>query len=434
MRLKSYLQFIKESIEPTQPLDECWKLSEYDIREYLLEFRDEGWYIRVDFGFVNEETKWNYSQTPEKMIIKETFTERVIPNERVRSAYWVELIYNSKVKGTNLTDSLIFVHDILKDITGGEIELRDDVGKLEIEHLVIKDGVFILVDNDESEIEIEGQLGLFIKTPDIFKFTQKQVADYYGWGYDSEGDNISVEIELEDLADYLLNSKSNYKEVLEKGMEIMWDYYESQYYIPEIGSFFQYSLDSVNDKLMVKAIIKEKGGFDEVMNLINVDVKTEDELIEFLLKERFYITLEELCKDSEIYDDITRVVADWEMDAHVSENYNIILSEFDDIVSKEFEFDKIEKDVERTYKVNNEVKKYTEKVTFFKINFDNKWIEKLDLEDLQTFSDIDSIFKEYLGNIDTYDMNPRLSDYGSVNTKALNVEIKSDLERFLNRN
>jgi hypothetical protein len=44
------------------------------------------------------------------------------------------------------------------------------------------------------------------------------------------------------------------------------------------------------------------------------------------------------------------------------------------------------------------------------------------------------IFKEWCGqNYYTYEMSPNFSDYGDVDSKALNQDLKSDLERYLNK-
>ena len=42
------------------------------------------------------------------------------------------------------------------------------------------------------------------------------------------------------------------------------------------------------------------------------------------IKERFYDTLKQLCTNSDITDEIKQTVADWEMSAHVDDNYKSI--------------------------------------------------------------------------------------------------------------
>ena len=90
-------------------------------------------------------------------------------------------------------------------------------------------------------------------------------------------------------------------------------------------------------------MIKEIGG---LQNLIDesgnesLEGKTEEEVIEFLLKERFYRTLESLSRDSEVISDIRMTYADWSSQAHCDENEEELRDAFDEIVSEVCEWEK----------------------------------------------------------------------------------------------
>ena len=283
------------------------------------------------------------------------------------------------------------------------------------------------------------------------------MCDYYEWEYDHVDDkgNIYTDIELEDMADVLLNRNDNYKEILANGMQDMWDHYESSNYIPDDTSFFQYTLDKENEKLMVKAIIKEMGGLEEAKYHIENEADdevieatknmSEDELIEFLLKERFYDTLKQISNDSEIKQEIKNVAADWEMGAHVDDNYESILSEFDNIVGEEFDFKKIKKEIEKSYTYpatdsegnkSTKTHKYKEQVTYYRLPFDEKWLDVVkdwEYDDMKRhINSLGDLVSEYSGQeYFNYTMNPRISDWGSVDSKELNKDIKSYLTRFI---
>jgi hypothetical protein len=129
------------------------------------------------------------------------------------------------------------------------------------------------------------------------------------------------------------------------------------------------------------------------------------------------------------------------MDAHVDTNYDEIMAEFDDIVSKEFSYQKIKKEVIKKYKSKDsegkeKINEYKDEVLFYEIPFDNKWIsENLDENGLEDFDNIVDIFKEYCGEAYfQYEMKPRISDWGNVDQKALNSEIKAILNKYLERN
>ena len=163
---------------------------------------------------------------------------------------------------------------------------------------------------------------------------------------------------------------------------------------------------------------------------------SEEEAIEFLLKERFYETLKSMCKDSEICQEVKQTIGDWEMNAHVDANYQSILDEFDEIVEEEFTFTKEKREVTKYYTQKNADgtqtrKEYQDIDTFYTIPYNNDWIDNEDAERLKGNSLVD-IFKQWCGEqYFTYRMDPNFSDYGDVDSKALNREIKGDLERYL---
>jgi hypothetical protein len=118
-----------------------------------------------------------------------------------------------------------------------------------------------------------------------------------------------------------------------------------------------------------------------------------------------------------------------------------LLSEFDRCVSDEFKFTKFKKEVEKSWKAkstdgNEVIHKYTEEETFYRIQFDNKWIEDTNDErdDAQFYGlTLRSIFREYCENLERYDLNPRFSDYGHVDSKLMNSEINAILNKFLSK-
>ncbi len=446
MRLKKYLEFIKESIKEDIDDGKFWKLDEDDIREFLIDLTDEGYILEVIFGFVDKEEGINYSNG--SSTIKEVFTEKVLPGEDVVPAYWIKIESNRNTSNVDVTDSVIFTNDIIKEKVDGEISIHDKDGKLDIRNIKLKGGLWI--GNDESEqLEAEEYIALFVKQKNTVEFTQKQVAEYYGLEYDSESKSgdIYIHIDLEDMADCLLDKNDDYKKTLIGGTEHMWDHYESHYYEPDIQSFFQYSLDNENEVLMVRSIIKEMGGLEETINHIgdecsdesyeSVKGKSESEVIEYLLKERFYDTLKQLCHDSEITQECRQIVADWEMGAHVDDIYDSIISDFDKKVSDVFNYQKVDIDSWKTYHTsdsdgNKVTNGYTQSITYYEVEFDSKWMEDFDSDDLFRESSIRNIWDEWCGQQwFTETLNPRIPDYGNADDKGINTDIKITLNRYL---
>ena len=451
MKLKRYIQFIKESIKEDIEEGTLWKLTEDDITDYMLEITDAGYYVSVEFGFCEtiQETNWSTKEVKDKDI----FTEKVKSGDKVRPAYWIKIDKSGRVKNDDVTSTFQFACGIIGEEANTEISINDADGNLgDIDGIEIKGGLFYTDNwnsNEPELLEAEDYIAIFAKSKETVKFNQENLVEYYNWSDAIVKDGrIYIEIDTEDLSDIMLSRSSSYKDILVKGDENMYDNYYGSDYQPDIPSMFQYTLDKENEVLLVKAMIKEMGGLEDTINHIgdecsdeayeSVKDKSEEEVIQFLLKERFYETLKQLCKNSEICQDIRQTIGDWEMNAHVDTNYKEILHEFDEVVESEFTFTKEDKEITRYYKSKdaegNETKReYKEMVTYYTIPYSNDWIDNEDAERLKGNSLFD-IFKEWCGEqYFTYELKPYFSDHGDVDSKALNQDLKSDLERYLNK-
>lgn len=452
MKLKRYFDFIKESLTEDINNLKLWSLNEDDIRELFLQLTDEGWLVTVEFGFEGEYENWKGNKSRE-------FTKKILPGEEVTPAYWIEITPSSNITSEDVTDDFLFAFDTLKDRlrtpkaqltifeeeSDAKIEVRDYDGVLDKDDILIKGGLFIGKDlEDTDQVEVNSYLAIFANDPKKYEFTEKEIAEYYEWDCDYIDDkgNIYIHIDTEDLAYELLERNDQYLDILTKGMELMWDHYESHYYIPETDSLFNYSLDKENEVLMVKAMIKEAGGWDVLKNEnivvdIDEDFNSEEDFINYVLKERFYYTLEKMCKNSEICQGIKQTVAEWEMSAHVDQNYDAIISDFDSKVADEFEYTKIEKEVKKHYTTTNpegeKEKRYLkDNVLYYQIEFEKDWVMDFDSEDLFNFNNLLDIFMEYCGHqYYSKSLNPSIYDYGDVDRKSMNSDIKSHLTNFL---
>jgi hypothetical protein len=447
MKLKRYIQFVKESLKEKIEEKSLWKLDEDQIRDYFIDFEDAGYLLTVEFGFVEETTKHYYNRPSEQ---KEIYTEKVTSGDNVRPAYWIRIEKSSSINNEDLTSSLKFVYSILSEEANADIKLLDADSDVDINTTLIKGGIFINTepDDDKSGEEAESYLALFVKQKESITITPKDLVDFYGWNVEVEKEGqLWAEIDLEDLADFILSPRSDYKDSLVKGQEHMWDYYDISGYYPDIISLFQYDLDKENEVLVAKSIIKELGGYEQTINHIGdecdnqiyeqVKDMTEEELIKYLLSERFYKTIEQLANHSEVLQEIRETIANWEMSAHCDENYDQIVSNFDGIVSDELEqYEKVVKEVTKYYNSKdaegNQVRReYKTDVTYYQFPYSNDWIKEVDSDYLYS-KDLDDLFRDWVReqNIDR-NLNPRISDYGDVNKVKMNEDIKAFLTRFL---
>lgn len=436
MKLKKYLQFIKESKE-VESLN-FWKLDEDEIREYLVELTDANYLVTVTFGFLGTEKTYVRNKGYEE---EEVFTEKVLSGEKINPAYWIQIEHSRHSTKEDLTHALKFAVDIISDTADAECRLQDDGGVLDINPIEVKDGLFV-----DGDLEAEKYIAIFAIQKESVQLSEKDLSEFYGWSFDFEKDGkMWIEVDLEDLSDYLLSRNSSYKDYLVKGQEAMWDNYDISDYYPDIISLFQYTLNKDNCKLLVQSIIKELGGYKQAINFIGdecsnevyegVKEMSEEELVNYLLEERFKSTIKDIGLNTEVMMEVRDTVANWEMSAHCDDNYEEIIHEFDKIVSDEVGyFNKIEKEVTKYYQTKDgEKKEYKTDVTYYQIPHDNKWIEEMDSEDIYGKHLFD-IFKEWIENGDhRYELNPRFSDYGNVDSKKMNEDIKSYLNRYLNK-
>lgn len=448
MNLKNYIQFIKESIKEDIEEGTLWKLTEDDITDYMLEITDAGYYVSVEFGFCEKVKQHHYNRPS---VEKDVFTEKVKSGDEVTPAYWIKIDKSDRVKNDDVTSTFQFACSIIAEEANAEISINDADGNLgDPDGIEIKGGLFYTDNwnsNEPELLEANDYIVIFAKLKNTIKFTEEDLVKYYNWSDAIIKDgNIYVEVNLEDMSDIMLSRSSNYKDILVKGEEDLYDNYYGSDYQPDITSMIQYTLTKENNNLLIKAMIKEVGGLESMINHIgnecsdevyeSVKGKSEEEVIEFLLNERFYETLKQLCKNSEICQEIRQTIGDWEMNAHVDSNYQSILDEFDEVVESEFTFTKERREVTKHYtskdaEGNQTKREYQELDTFYTIPYNNDWIDNEDADRLKGNSLVD-IFKQWCGEqYFTYEMKPNFSDYGDVNSVALNKDLKSDLERYL---
>ena len=447
-RWNDFLSYIKESKEEEfNP----WNLAEDDIRDYFQESIDEGYQIEVRYGFVGQQRMWNYKESRTHYV--ERFTKKMESGNNTPAISI--LITSEKVSNTDVSDNLKFAYSIIAEEADADISILDNDGEIgDIDGIIAKDGLFFTetwnnVEGKEPTItEADEYVEFLVKKKQQIKITQTQLAKYYDWSRYEEKDGILyVDYSLEDLSDLLLARDSNYKDLLIDGSGMYDDYYGSDYQ-PDFNSLFQYHLDKENERLAVKALIKETGGLeqfvshigDECDDLVYEAVKemNEDQIIEYLLKERFYSTLKQMAHDSEIIGDIKQLYGDWAANAHADSNIEQIRGEFDSILNDNFTYIKGTREIEKKSKLakdeNGNWRTYKEEETFYLIRFSNDWIEDFEIDDLEGES-LETIFSEYCYKNDKtgYELKPHFSDYGDVDDKEWNKDVKSDLVRFLSK-
>ena len=78
MKIKKYLDFIKESIKEDIEEWTLLKLSEDDITDYMLEITDAGYSISVEFGFSEKAKQYSYKDGKRVETEKDIFDEEIL--------------------------------------------------------------------------------------------------------------------------------------------------------------------------------------------------------------------------------------------------------------------------------------------------------------------------------------------------------------------
>jgi hypothetical protein len=421
MKIKNWIEFSK--ITESNGADvQIWKLSKDDIRDYLRDAIDEGYIVTAKFGKKTEDG---------------LFSEKLLAGIKFEPACRIRIEEGRAIGSEDVTDSIRFAADMIKDEIGADVEILVEDGEADISEVMLKDGIFLLPDEDPAEYI---DMLVFEKTE--AKLNMQQLADYYSWtGYTAEGSEIFLDIEVEDLADLILSRKSPYKDLLIKGHEgtMHYNFYGGDYQ-PDLISLFKYYINKENAALLIKALFKEQGGYEEVSSQYDrLKGMSEEEAIKMLLSERFYATLEQISEDSEIVGDIKQIYGDWAANAHADQNLQDIYDEFDYIVGKCFSFKKEQREVRRHYiknpgKADQERVEYTDHAYFYLIRFDNEWISEAEMEEIENGS-LNELFERYINN--SYDFNyelkPSFSDYGDVDSKSFNSEVAGIISHYLSK-
>ena len=468
MRLKRYLQFIKESVNDNS----MYWIDEDQIKDIFQNITDEGYLLnitKVFFGHYGitsgySDSKFydpNKNTEDDKLILFDTNDDDVVLSGQSYNPGWRISIVKGQYPGDDVTDEFQSAISQLKG-EGYIIDtVEDEEGKTNLENIHLLNGSIItwipetpnkpfttnqdeMTDGDVYISSVE--LALLVHQSEEVKFTDKTLSEVYEWKCDRiEGNNIYCHVDIDDMARSIL-SRSAYErwgEILENGSIDIDDYYSDGYY-PEIDSMFQYTLSKENSTLMIKSLIKELGGLESSLNeLEDEDIyeslkdKSEDEFIEILIKERFKRGLNKLGKNSEIMGTVRETISDWVRQAHCDQNWEDLVSEFDDVVSEVTEYTKkFGKEVDKYYlrkipgSENKERVLYKDNVIHYEIPFQDKWI--LDYNKTLKGYSLDALFQEWCSDsyLD-YKLEPSFRDWGDVDSVELNKEISSILNNYL---
>lgn len=403
--IKKYSQFIKslyikESIKEYEVKSgDYWKLSKDEINDFFIDFSDKEYHITLERGFFLNRN--NY---------EESFTNKIYLGDLVKASYWItiESVNNFDAEDIEYLKESI---DRIKYYSDGKfigafeydwLDHHQNDNKVNLENLP-EYGTIHLLFCQNKEIEI----------------LEKEILEYYN--IKSE-DGLYLDVSISDMVDILISDSGNFNwrnlivDCNKENCPVnnFWDFYNTDYYIEYLTlDTLIYYISKENLPLFIKSVINEVG-LIECLNLVDdKNINTMDELVDFIINERFYRTLDKLSKDTEVLERSISLLAEYQSSSHAEENYKEMISEFSKIVSKEFT-------------INSEYRKKSNGVEmkYYNIEFQNEWIDELDYEEIYS-KDLYDIFSNYCSeNISFHDFDPNFSDYSTINKSDFNRDLK----------
>ena len=359
-RIKSYTDFLKFRMNESEEVkviieDKLWKYDFDDFYDYVNDFSDAEWSVDfermiyrneyIDIGSWNNEN-WQYRD----------YLTDILSTGKQTPVYVLTISKGDDGNEDYLTDSLKFLKGVVEDELDLECIFMTDTSDhwydtIRLENIRIENGSIY---NEEEEIEL---LIVAFIDKDV-NVNAVDICEYYDWEYtisddEARGENLVkiidgmmyVRKDQDDLT-YVGKNSNNYDslELLINGIE---DSYNWEGNI-DTDSLIRYHLNDDALKHLIKKIISDNGGLESFLNEysdesdLDLEGKSEEEVIDLILNERFKSTLGVICEDNDTVDEIRRDYDSWEAQARVDKFEDNLQKEFDKILSNSFTFIKDE--------------------------------------------------------------------------------------------
>lgn len=433
--IKNWLEFITEAKQldiftgtihekPELIYKDIWPILPETIIDNLLELEDNNYHVEFEYGF-------SYLREDGSV-----FYDNVINSYTVRPSVKIEIYseFNDSSEYEDLSSTLRSFYNRIK-YRFKSVKFYDSDGPLELKDIILNGGIFIKTgDSIEDELSIEEPLFIQCDWFDSITLNDKQIIDYYqiegDIRYDKNNSAI-VEIAASKMIDWLIESRSDYVEVLEYE-EVDSTFYDT--YLPDHYYFFEYYLDSQTIEKLLRFCFKDWDNlkkehpeedlfinYESLDNLI-LSVNNPKKSANHNVRNQIGSFLHETQIGNDIYNDLRRLYSNMYNDQKALDDYNEIVKSFDKIVEDSFKVvKKFQKEVQ--VKSNDQVKTY--QVPAFQIKFDLDWVSDISKDALQN-QDIEDIISDYCNSsIEQKRLTPRFSDYADIDVKEFNEEAQN---------
>lgn len=329
-RIKSYTDFLKFRMNESEEAkvsvyDKIWKYDIEDFMDYVNDFKDAEWSVDFDKMIYREEYINVGSWRAENYEYKDYLTDVLSSGEQT-PAYVLTISKGDDGQYVDLTDSLKFLKGIVEDELNLECKFF----------------------GDNSEF-----LNIAFLDKDV-NVTVLDLCEYYEWDYQlAEGDNPeSNKVKIVDGLVYVRKDQDDLTFVAQdvndsiEHLTTTIDDYHNWEGNTDTDSLIRYHLNDDALKHLIKKIISDNGGLESFLNEysdesdLDLEGKSEEEVIDLILNERFKSTLEVICEDNDTVDEIRRDYDTWEAQSRVDKFEDNLQKDFDKILSNSFTFEK----------------------------------------------------------------------------------------------
>ena len=444
-RIKSYTDFLKFRINESEEAkvsieDKLWKYDFDDFYDYVNDFSDAEWSVDFERMIYRNEYVDIGSWNNKNLQYRDYLTD-ILSTGKQTPVYVLTISKGDDGNEDYLTDSLKFLKGVVEDELDLECIFMTDTSDhwydtIRLENIRIENGSIY---NEEEEIEL---LIVAFIDKDV-NVNAVDICEYYDWEYtisddEARGENLVkiidgmmyVRKDQDDLTYVASNSRDyNSTELLINGIE---DSYNWEGNI-DTDSLITYDLNNKALSLLIKKIIADTGGLESFLNEysdesdLDLEGKSEEEVIDLILNERFKSTLVVICKDNDTFDDIRRDYDSWEAQARIDKFENRLQNEFDEILSNSFSFEKDEYKTEWKGGNNRWYHMYR-----YWVLIESKFIDDLFLRDEWEKNDFEGCGVTALPaewferNGETETLDTRDPEYGDVDTDEFSDEMISN--------
>lgn len=399
--IKKYLTFINErkiieSIDNNE-LKVDYGIDRNAINELFINFLDNDYEVYIKYGFVSEQTIDDGEIKCVDRILK------VLDHNYPVIEIYIDNDDNNNNNNVDLVDSLKTIVEYLS--SSYSVQTYIDYINVDIESIKMEDGHFCEGGNKEKNMTVYLILDKYVNFSEFDIVKYHEVSDY-----ETDGENIYIEIEMEKLAGVTLHKNSDYINLIKDDVEM--DHYND--YRMDYKSLFEYHINNENSEKIIKSMLEEYNGDDgDFLTENDLDIK------DIINSEKLISKL-----SNDLLFDVLNTYTDWESQDHFYKNVDEAIDNFDKKLKEEegLEFEKYQKEIE--------VSGYKEMRTFYKIKYLDIFLENKDDKDDVKDESLYELFRTYCQEEISIKLNPSFTDYGNVDFDDFNKEVSNMIKIY----